>query len=91
MELALNSTNAKMLTLTKVPTAIVLQNPAMNDRKLVDIKGINIFGYSDTSYSDSEILPKKSVTVNKYLLTVVRFPCPKGVTVTEDVCNKYPF
>ena len=31
------------------------------------------------------MLPK-SVTVSKYLLTVTLFPCPEGVTVTEDVC-----
>ena len=33
----------------------------------------------------------KSVTVSKCLLTVTLFPCPEGVTVTEDVCiDKMP-
>ena len=31
------------------------------------------------------VLPK-SVTVSTDLLTVTLFPCPEGLTVTEDVC-----
>ena len=55
----------------------------------------DIFGYSDTAYSDTPLtvtvsvhpmLPK-SVNVSKCLLTVTLFLCPEGVTVTEDVCN----
>ena len=56
----------------------------------------DVFSYSDTGYSDTPLtvtvwvktmLPK-SITVSKYLLTVTLFPCPKGVTATEDVCNE---
>ena len=31
------------------------------------------------------MLPK-SFIVSKYLFTVTFFPCPEGVTVTEDAC-----
>ena len=56
----------------------------------------DIFGYNDTSYSDTPLtvtvlfnntLLQKSVTVSKYLLTATLFPSPEGVTVTEDVCK----
>ena len=54
-----------------------------------------MFGYSDTSYSDTLLtvtvlvnpMCLKSVTLSKYLLAVTLFPCPEGVTVTEDVCT----
>ena len=46
--------------------------------------GTDIFGYSDTGYSDTPIrmtvlvnpMSPKRVTVSKYLLTVTLFPCP---------------
>ena len=55
----------------------------------------DISGYSDTGYNDTlltvtvlvnPMLPK-SVTVSKYLPTVILLPCPEGATVTEEVCN----
>ena len=57
----------------------------------------DIFGYSDTIYSDTPLtvtvlvnpmLPK-SVSVFNYLLTVTLFPFREGVTETGDVCKEF--
>ena len=55
----------------------------------------DIFGNSDTGYSDTPLtatvlvnpISPKSVTVSKNLLSVTLYPCPEGVTVTEDICT----
>ena len=55
----------------------------------------NIFGYSDTGYSDNPLkvtvlvnpMLTKSVIESKYVLTGTLFSCPEGVTVTEDDCT----
>ena len=48
-----------------------------------------IFCYSDNPLIVTVFVSPmlaKCVTRSKYLLTMTHFPCPEGVTVTEDVC-----
>ena len=77
------SDNLVTVTLFPCPEGVTVSGDLCTD----------LFGYSDTGYSDTpptvtvSVNPKlpKSVTVNKYLRTATLFPCPNGVTVTEDV------
>ena len=59
------------------------------------VSNTDIFGYTETGYSDTLLtvtdlvnpMFPKSVAVSKYLLTVTLYPCPEGVTITEDDRN----